>query len=63
MKCNAGRSDKIFRVVVGVVVIGLGFYFKSWWGAIGLIPLTTAALGWCPLYIPLKISTCKVEEK
>ncbi|MBC8183880.1 DUF2892 domain-containing protein [candidate division KSB1 bacterium] len=63
MKCNVGKGDKIFRVVVGVVIIALGFYFKSWWGAVGLIPLMTAALGWCPAYLPFKASTCKVDEK
>lgn len=62
MKCNVGKVDKIFRVIIGVVIIALGFYYKSWWGAIGLIPLITAALGWCPLYLPFGLSTCKTKS-
>jgi hypothetical protein len=61
MKQNVGTADKIVRVVIGIAIIILGIYFKSWWGIIGVIPLISAALGWCPLYIPLKISTTKEE--
>lgn len=61
MKCNVGRTDRILRVVIGLAIVGLGVYFGSWWGAIGLIPLVTAAIGWCPLYLPLGASTCSVE--
>jgi sulfite exporter TauE/SafE len=63
MKRNIGRTDRIIRIVLGVVLIALGFYFSSWWGAIGLIPLATAAIGWCPLYAPFKISTCPAQER
>jgi len=62
MKCNVGRSDKIFRVILGIIIGGVGIYFKSWWGLIGLIPLVTAAVGYCPLYCPFKISTVKKEK-
>ena len=61
MKKNVGKVDKIVRVVVGITIVIVGAYFKSWWGVIGVIPLISAALGWCPLYIPLKISTIKEE--
>jgi len=62
MQCNVGKADKIVRVIIGLVIIVLGLYFKSWWGAIGLAPLLTALIGWCPLYVPLGIKTCKTEE-
>lgn len=61
MKKNVGTADKIIRVVIGIAIIIVGVYFKSWWGVIGVIPFISAALGWCPLYIPLKISTIKEE--
>jgi hypothetical protein len=57
MTCNIGKIDKIVRVIVGVAIAVLGFYFKSWWGLLALIPLLTAAIGFCPLYVPFKIST------
>jgi len=59
MKPNVGGVDRIIRIVIGIAIIATGVYFKSWWGAIGLIPLLTGALSWCPLYIPLGISTVK----
>jgi hypothetical protein len=59
MKTNVGEMDKRIRIVLGVVVIATGIYLKSWWGAVGLIPLTTALVSWCPIYAPFKISTRK----
>ncbi|MCK5359834.1 MAG: DUF2892 domain-containing protein, partial [Gammaproteobacteria bacterium] len=41
---------------------GAGFYFQSWWGAIGLVFLGTAAIGWCPPYALLGLSTCSTEK-
>ena len=57
MKCNMGKTDRIIRVVLGLAIIGIGVYLKSWWGAIGIIPLVTSGLGWCPAYLPFGIST------
>ena len=59
MKCNVGKIDKSVRIIVGIGIIAIGIYFQSWWGAIGLIPIFTAAIGWCPAYIPFGISTSK----
>lgn len=58
MQCNVGKTDRIIRAVVGLVLIILGVIFNSWWGAIGLIPLATAAVGWCPAYFPFGLSSC-----
>jgi len=57
MKANVGGPDRIFRIVLGIVILGVGWYFKSWWGLIGLIPLVTGLVGWCPLYCPFHAST------
>jgi hypothetical protein len=59
MKKNVGGFDKVFRIVAGLGVIAAGVYFQSWWGAVGLVPLFTAAIGWCPLYAPLGLSSHK----
>ncbi|NOY52349.1 MAG: DUF2892 domain-containing protein [Deltaproteobacteria bacterium] len=59
MKQNVGGVDRIFRVIVGLVIIAAGIYFKNWWGAVGIVPLFTAVIGWCPVYLPFGISTCK----
>jgi len=57
MKKNIGITDKWIRVVIGLVIGILGIYFKSWWGLIGLVPLATALINSCPLYLPFGIST------
>lgn len=59
MTPNVGNADRIVRIVLGVLIIGWGLYAQSWLGAIGLIPLVTGLIRWCPLYAPLKISTNK----
>ena len=59
MQCNVGKTDRMVRLIAGVVIIGAGFYFQSWWGAIGIVPLMTGTLRWCPPYQLLGISTDK----
>lgn len=59
MECNVGKADKIIRLIIGAGIIGAGVYFQSWWGAVGVVPIITAAIGWCPAYLPFGLSTCK----
>jgi len=63
MKANIGSSDRIIRFILGIIIIALGLYYKSWWGVIGIIPLFTAAVRWCPAYAPFGISTIKAKPK
>lgn len=62
MKLNMGSADRIIRAVLGAAVIAAGVYFQSWFGAIGLVLLGTAAVGWCPAYLPFGISTCRTKQ-
>ena len=62
MKINMGSLDRILRIVAGLVIIGAGIAFKSWCGVIGVILLATAAIGFCPLYTLLGVSTCKLKS-
>ena len=59
MKCNIGKTDKIVRIILGVALIVYGIVYKSWIGALGIIPLITAWSGLCLLYLPLKVNTSK----
>ncbi|MDH6260497.1 DUF2892 domain-containing protein [Bradyrhizobium sp. BR13661] len=60
MTRNIGTIDRIIRVVVGLAALSLVFIGpKSLWGLLGLIPLATAAIGWCPPYAMLGIKTCR----
>jgi len=61
INCNIGKTDKIVRIVAGIVIAAVGIAAKSWWGLLAVIPIGTAVVGWCPLYVPFKISTAKKE--
>jgi hypothetical protein len=62
MKCNVGSVDRLLRIILGLIIAILGVYFDSWWGLIGIIPLATGLFSFCPMYVPLKMSTAKKEE-
>lgn len=59
MTHNVGAIDKVIRIIIGLAAIAAGVYFKSWWGLVGLVPLGTAFIGWCPVYLPFGIKTTK----
>ncbi|ARJ64237.1 hypothetical protein WV31_00220 [Magnetospirillum sp. ME-1] len=60
MNKNVGGIDRILRIVAGLVLIGLTLAgIIGLWGWIGVVPLATAAIGWCPAYLPFGIKTCK----
>ena len=55
MNKNEGTIDRVLRVILGIVLLYVGFFVMSGtWGTlvglVGFIPLLTGALGWCPLY-------------
>ena len=60
MKSNVGKSDKNIRIVLGIIIVAAGIYFKSWWGIVAIVPLVTAFTGVCPLYKLLGINSCKI---
>ena len=59
MKKNIGNTDKIIKIILGLAIGAIGFYYKSWWGLIGIIPALTVIVSWCPLYFPFGIITCR----
>ena len=59
---NVGTIDKVLRVVLGVGILSLLFVLEGnqrWLGLIGLVPLATVALSWCPLYTLIGVKTNK----
>ncbi|MBL8663617.1 MAG: DUF2892 domain-containing protein [Candidatus Odyssella sp.] len=65
MITNMGSIDRIVRVVVGLALLSLLFVLDGgarWFGLIGVVPILTAAIGWCPAYLPFGISTCPRRE-
>lgn len=57
MTRNIGKVDKVVRLVLAIAIAVLGIVFKSWLGLIAIVPLATALVGTCPLYLPFGIST------
>lgn len=57
---NVGNIDRLVRICIGVVLIAMVFAGpKSPWGWIGLVPLLTGLVRWCPAYLPFGINSCK----
>ena len=60
MKRNIGNLDRIIRIAIGLVLVGLALMGSiGWWGCLGINPLLAGVVGNCPVYILLGISTCK----
>ena len=63
MKANEGMIDRALRLVAGVGILSLAFVGpQTPWGYLGIVPLATGLIGWCPLYSLLRINTCPVKR-
>ncbi|HEY5642966.1 MAG TPA: DUF2892 domain-containing protein [Woeseiaceae bacterium] len=63
MTKNEGTIDRVLRVVVGAGVLSLVFVGpQTAWGWIGIVPLLTGIIGYCPAYSLLGISTCPMKQ-
>lgn len=62
MKCNVGKTEQKIRIGVGILILALGWYFGTWWGLIGIVPIITGAIRWCPASALLGVSTCEVKD-
>jgi len=60
LRKNVGATDRIIRVTAGVAITALAFVGpQTPWAFLGIVPLLTGLIGWCPPYALLGISTCK----
>lgn len=63
MKSNVGGIDRILRIVLGLVLIGLTLTGNiGVWGWLGIVPLATGAIGWCPPYAIFGWNTCSMKK-
>ena len=60
MKKNISSIERFIRVAAGIAILSLAFVGpRSPWAYLGIIPLATGLMGWCPPYALLGVSTCK----
>ena len=58
MEANVGKTDRMIRIVGGIALLSLIFVGpKTMWGLVGLVPLATAFINFCPAYKLLGVST------
>lgn len=63
MKTNEGSIDRALRIIVGLAVLSLAFIGpQTPWGYIGIVPILTGLIGWCPAYTLLGINTCPAKR-
>lgn len=60
MDVNVGAADRIVRILAGFVLL-MTLPAVMWWGFLGLIPLLSGLMGYCPLYSVLHVRTCGAE--
>ncbi len=64
MQKNVGSADKIVRILLGFGLLSLLFLLEApmkYIGLVGIVPLFTSLMGWCPLYTLLGVNTCRVK--
>ncbi len=62
---NVGSIDKVVRVIAGLILLSLLFIVEGnarWWGLLGIVPILTVVMGWCPAYALLGINTCPAKK-
>jgi len=63
MQTNVGTVDRVLRIIAGLALLSLVFVGpKTMWGLVGLVPLLTAFVGFCPAYTLLGIRTCPARK-
>ena len=65
MTTNVGKIDNAVRIIAGIVLLTLFFILDGsarWLGLIGLVPLITGLVGWCPAYAMIGVNTCPVRQ-
>ncbi|HNJ84183.1 MAG TPA: DUF2892 domain-containing protein [Piscinibacter sp.] len=64
MKTNEGTIDRALRIIAGLALIALAATGTvGAWGWIGIVPLATGLLGWCPAYTLLGLNTCPMKSE
>ena len=66
MKANVGGLDKGLRIIAGLGLLALMLVLEGnarWWGLVGIVPLLTGFMNFCPVYALLGINTCPMKQR
>ena len=63
MKLNVGGIDRVIRIAAGLGLVGWAAMGGPLWAWIGVVPLATGAIGWCPPYAIFGFNTCSVKKQ
>ena len=66
MKANVGNADRAIRIIAGILILSAVFLLEGnarWFGLIGIVPLATGLIRWCPAYGLLGMNTCGTASK
>lgn len=64
MSQNVGGIDRMLRIVIGLAAIAFALFSGhdlAQWGWLGVVPLATGLIGWCPAYLPFGIKSCRTK--
>ncbi|MBN8501945.1 MAG: DUF2892 domain-containing protein [Sphingomonadales bacterium] len=62
MNRNVGQTERLIRIIVGLVLLGMAFAgMYTPWTWLGIVPLLTGVIGWCPPYAIFGINTCRTR--
>lgn len=59
MKKNIGTLDRILRLTAGGALIAWALFGGPAWAWVGVVPVLTAFIGFCPAYLPFGLSSCR----
>lgn len=62
MKLNVGSIDRILRIVVGLALVAWALMGGPVWAWLGVVPLGTGSVGFCPLYPLIGLNTCPAKK-
>lgn len=62
MKLNVGGIDRVLRIGAGLGLVAWAALGGPVWAWIGVVPLATGAIGWCPVYPALGLNTCPMKK-
>lgn len=62
MTKNVGSIERLLRILIGAALVAWAYFGNMPWAYLGVVPLLTGLIGWCPPYAILGVNTCKMKK-